>query len=165
MDFSIRLASDADAPQIAELLKGILKLHASGRPDIFRSCGAKYGVSEVSEMIKDPSKKLWVAVNKDTVLGYLISIIQTHSGSVMAQRTCLWIDDLYIREENRHDGIGRALIDTAVEFAKSSDYTAVELNVWSFNENAVKFYEKQGFTPQRTVMELPLKNNLQPSEK
>ncbi len=153
MSYIIRPAEKKDADQIAELLVGILKLHADGRPDIFRDCGAKYSSEDVSAMIDDPSKRIWVADDMGNVLGYLISVIQTHDGHVMSERTVLWIDDLCIAPDRRRSGIGEALVSCAVEFARSSNYSGVELNVWAFNTNAVSFYEKQGFKPQRTVME------------
>ncbi len=153
MNYIIRDAETSDCDRIAELLVGILKLHARGREDIFCDCGAKYSADDVAHMLTVPSKRIWVAVGEDGVQGYIICIIKQHGSTVMAKRTCLWIDDLCIAPECRGCGIGGALVDTATEFARRSGFDAVELNVWSFNTNAVNFYEKQGFTPQRTVME------------
>ncbi len=156
MKFTVRPAQECDAKQIAELLVEILKLHADNRPDIFRNCGAKYNAEQVSEMMKDSEKRLWVSVKDSTVLGYAICKIMKYGDPPMRERTCLWIDDLCIHPDCRRMGIGEALINTAVEFAKEQRYAAAELNVWSFNEKAIAFYDKQGFKPQRTVMELPL---------
>lgn len=36
--------------------------------------------------------------------------------------------------------------------AKEKGFSKLDLNVWNFNENAVKFYEKFGFEGYRTYM-------------
>ena len=48
--------------------------------------------------------------------------------------------------------------DTAKDLAKELDCDNIELNVWEFNESAMKFYEKMGMTTQRRFMEIKLKN-------
>ncbi len=156
MNYTVRPAEKKDAEQISALLENILKLHAEGRPDIFRDCGAKYNVSQVAQMIDEDGKRLWVAADRDTVLGYVICKLTVYGDHSMCNRTCLWIDDLCIHPDHRRCGIGEALVRTAVEYARAENFTTVELNVWSFNEKAIAFYNRQGFKPQRTVMEFPL---------
>jgi GNAT superfamily N-acetyltransferase len=58
--------------------------------------------------------------------------------------------------------VSRALItldvtDDAIEYAKSNDCFNVTLGVWTGNENAKGFYESLGFKPQKTYMELIIK--------
>ena len=40
-----------------------------------------------------------------------------------------------------------------INFAKENNFTSVTLDVWNFNESALKFYEKIGFLPLKTLME------------
>ena len=65
----------------------------------------------------------------------------------------LYIDDLCVDENERGGGIGRALYEHVIAFAKEAGCYNVTLNVWAFNENAMRFYERLGLTPQSIHME------------
>ena len=43
--------------------------------------------------------------------------------------------------------------DKVVKYAKEIGCYNLTLNVWSCNESAQKFYERQGLKPQKTTME------------
>jgi ribosomal-protein-alanine N-acetyltransferase len=45
----------------------------------------------------------------------------------------------------RRRGVGRALLETAVEWARSSGVSKLELHVFPHNEAALKLYESFGF--------------------
>ncbi len=71
----------------------------------------------------------------------------------LSDRTFAFVTDIFICEEYRHSGYGKQLFNKVCELAKKKGATAIELNVWNFNENAVGFYNHLGLTPQRTIME------------
>ena len=52
------------------------------------------------------------------------------------------------RWKNRRDGIGRKLINKAIEVAKENNCKRLELNCWEENYKAISFYEKQGMQTQ-----------------
>ncbi len=54
----------------------------------------------------------------------------------------LYLDTLVTASSARKKGIGTALINEACSFG---DYDSVVVEVFSDNENAIKFYEKNGF--------------------
>ena len=58
-------------------------------------------------------------------------------------KPCIWIEDLYIKEEYRGSGIGKMVIDYITH--KYTD-CIFRLEVEAENERAVKLYEKCGFT-------------------
>ena len=60
------------------------------------------------------------------------------SGS--AALTALWVDPLY-----RRQGVGSALIDAVVDWAKSEGLSHVLLWVTESNQNAERLYERLGF--------------------
>lgn len=41
-----------------------------------------------------------------------------------------------------------------VDYAKSNEASSIQLNVWDFNENAIKFYESLGMSTRNRRMEL-----------
>ena len=61
--------------------------------------------------------------------------------------TCVWMK---LRVGKK---IGEQLYQFALQYAKEIGCYNLTLNVWSANKSAVRFYERQGMTPQETRME------------
>ena len=56
-----------------------------------------------------------------------------------------WLEDLYVREEARRTGLGRALVDAALERARERGCKRIELDVNEDNAAARALYEACGF--------------------
>ena len=65
----------------------------------------------------------------------------------------LYIDDLCVDSECRGMGIGKALYNYVVEFAKKEGCYNLTLNVWADNTSALGFYESLGLHKQKIGME------------
>ena len=59
-----------------------------------------------------------------------------------------WLEDLYVRDEARGAGLGRALVEAAVERARARGCRRMDLDVNEQNPDALAFYERMGFTPE-----------------
>ncbi len=157
MEKIIRPAENKDIADIGKLLNQVLQLHHNGRPDIFKDNGRKYADNELREILKDGTRPIFVCCENERVLGYAFCIItDTANDNILEDRKSLYIDDLCVDKEYRGRHIGRQLYDYVLDFAKTIGCQNVTLNVWSFNEGAVKFYESCGMKPLKTVMETVL---------
>jgi hypothetical protein len=58
---NIRRANENDIPRLIELLEQVLQIHADIRPDIFIPGTTKYTNEELSQMIKDDTKPIYVS--------------------------------------------------------------------------------------------------------
>lgn len=153
----IRNAEVRDIPGMIELLKQVGEVHHVLRPDIFRSGALKYNESDLEEILKDPARPIFVAVEGSFVAGYCFCVHkQTLGDSVLADQKELYIDDLCVDENRRGQGVAKALYAHALEYAKKSGCDAITLNVWHGNDTALRFYENAGFTPRKTTMEVKL---------
>ncbi len=152
---NIRRASISDMSGINKLLNQVLMVHHNGRPDLFKANVKKYTDEELTDIIKDDSKPIFVAVDEnEEVLGYAFCVFQQHiNNNILTDIKTLYIDDLCVDEEKRGMHIGKALYDYVVEFAKTEKCYNITLNVWSCNESAIKFYESCGLVPQKVGME------------
>ena len=153
MEINIRSAEPRDIPRIIELLYQICKVHSDKRPDLFRPGAKKYDESELSEILADPERPVFVAESGGDVLGYTFCIIEQHTGGSYTPHKTLYIDDLCVDERSRGQHIGRALYQYVLGFAKEIGCYNVTLNVWECNEDAHKFYEKCGLSIQKYGME------------
>jgi len=152
---NIRRAVISDMPGINKLLNQVLMVHHNGRPDLFKANVKKYTDEELAEIIEDDQKPIFVAVDdSDEVLGYAFCVYQQHiNDNILTDVRTLYIDDLCVDEDKRGLHIGKQLYDYVVDFAKKNDFYNLTLNVWSCNENAMKFYQACGLVPQKVGME------------
>ena len=152
---NIRRADERDIAGINKLLYQVHRIHAEGRPDIFRLGNKKYNDDELRAIISNDTTPIFVAVNEEEkVLGYAFCIYQETKGNPsLCDRKTVYIDDLCVDATERGQHIGTALYDYVKEQAKSEGCVAVTLNVWCLNEGAMRFYEKCGMKPLKVVME------------
>ena len=152
---NIRRAKRKDLNRINDLLLQVCMVHHKGRPDLFRFGAKKYTNEELEEILEDEERPVFVAVDEnDYVLGYAFCIFQQHKeNAVLTDVKTLYIDDLCVDERKRGRHIGKTLYDAVIAFAKEQECYNVTLNVWSLNENAMKFYQSCGMIPQKIGME------------
>ena len=155
---TVRRAEEKDIPVLKTLLMEVLNIHAQGRPDIFVPNTTKYTDEELVKMISDPRTPIFVYEEDGTVLGYAFCIYKerAHSNNMTDIRT-LFIDDLCVDAAARGKHVGESLYHYVKDYARANGFYHVTLNVWSFNEKAIGFYEAMGLKPMEYVMEEVLK--------
>jgi ribosomal protein S18 acetylase RimI-like enzyme len=57
----------------------------------------------------------------------------------------LEVERIYIRPAFKRRGLGKYLIEKAIETASAQGKKLIWLGVWEHNVNAIAFYEKMGF--------------------
>lgn len=151
----IRRATVTDIPGLNRLLEQVLMVHHNGRPDLFKSGSKKYTDVELTALLADDCRPIFVAVDeKEEMLGYAFCIFQQHlNNNILTDIRTLYIDDLCVDETCRGQHIGAKLYAYVLDFARESGCYNVTLNVWSCNENAMAFYKKMGLKPQKIGME------------
>ncbi len=153
----IRRAEAKDAKRLNDLLYQVAKIHAEGRPDIFKTATKKYTDEALMEIIACDTTPIFVAVDHDSVLGYAFCVCKTIENHILLQdKKTLYIDDICVDESARGMHIGKCLYEHVVVFARETGFDDIALNVWAFNESAMAFYKACGMTPQRMIMEKKL---------
>lgn len=153
----VRRAEIKDIEKINELLLQVAMVHHYGRPDLFKANCRKYKNDELVEIIKDDNRPIFVAEDDGVVMGYAFCVITDRKDdNVLTDMKNLYIDDLCVDENMRDKHIGTVIYDYVKKYAKEIGCYNLTLNVWSCNESAQKFYERQGLKPQKTTMEMIL---------
>ena len=155
IEMTIRKAKPKDIKRINDLLFQVAKIHADGRPDIFKSAAKKYSNEELLKIIENENSPIFVAVdNSDCVLGYAFCLFEiTENSNLLKNRKTLYIDDICVDETARGMHIGKSLYEYVKAFAEENGFDNITLNVWALNDGAYKFYEKCGMKPLKITME------------
>ena len=97
------------------------------------------------------------SADAESVLGYCFCIIKRNAGhAVLNDFNSLYIDDFCVDPGCQKMGVGKMLFAAVKEYARQINVYEIDLNVWEFNEGAIRFYERCGFKTQRRHMELIL---------
>ncbi len=62
----------------------------------------------------------------------------------------VWIDDVVVDESQRGQGIGRALLEYAISFARLTGAKSIDLTSRPFREGANRLYREMGFILRET---------------
>jgi ribosomal protein S18 acetylase RimI-like enzyme len=86
--------------------------------------------------------KIFVVEENKKIIGHCITKIrQIKDHSLLRDMTNIEIGDLCIDKNYRHKGLGKKLFEEVKKYAKEKNIKTIELGVWEFNTNAIKFYE------------------------
>lgn len=152
----IRLAHPADKPAINELRREVNQLHVEGRPDFFVPGFPQQLADYLDIIFAQENGEVVVAEQDGDIVGFACLTYVERPASVfrMAQKFCD-IDELDVAARCRRQGVGRALFEFVKARAAEKGFDRIELNMWEFNEEALKFYEAIGFRTYRRYMEYP----------
>lgn len=154
INMNIRRAKIEDIQSVSRLLNQVLTVHHNGRPDLFKGNCRKYTDSELEKIIVNDETPVFVAEEGERILGYAFCAFLCHENhNIFTNIKTLYIDDLCVDEKIRGKHVGTALYEHVLSFAKENNCYNVTLNVWSCNEQAMKFYEKCGLVPYKVGME------------
>ena len=136
MNSTIRVMNQKDKPHIIEMMRDFYTSPAvlsNGSDEIFSN--------DIENCINDnPYVEGYIVEDLKNIQGYAMI---AKSYSTEFGKTCIWIEDLYIKDEYRGLGIGKSLL----EFI-TNKYTdcIFRLEAEEENERAVRLYSKCGFT-------------------
>ncbi|HEX9804290.1 MAG TPA: GNAT family N-acetyltransferase [Candidatus Dojkabacteria bacterium] len=147
-NLKIELAKPADAEEVYELFKTtwldtyVNEKHGITKEDILskypeskrKSTIVKYAkfYENMNKDIEKSETVVWLAKNDSQVVG-LVSI---------DRKVPIQIGAVYVLPEFQRQGIGKQLIEYILKFLGNK---VITINVASYNERAIKFYEKYGF--------------------
>lgn len=93
--------------------------------------------------IEDETKLLIVAVENDTIIGYLYGNIEDIDSTY--KYVVATLDALYVLENYRGQGVAKTLISHFKKWAMLKNAKRLKVNVWSKNIKAKNLYEQLGF--------------------
>ena len=138
-DLVIRPATVADVPIIMELIRELATYER-----------APTEVTATEEELVDvlfgprPAAEVLLAFEEETPVGFAVFF---HNFSTWLGRPGLYLEDLFVRPEQRGKGYGRALLVHLAKIAHERGCGRMEWAVLDWNEPAIQFYKKLGAAP------------------
>jgi RimJ/RimL family protein N-acetyltransferase len=139
-DFVIRPAEPGDAAALVDLARAV-----GSEPEgwlittsNWRSAGDERRY--LKSIRRYPHAAVFVAEGPDGIVGRLSVGRDPHPASYHVADL-----GLMVAKDHRRHGIGRALLEAAVDWARARDVRKLELHVFPHNQGAIELYERFGF--------------------
>ncbi len=154
-DISIRRAQRSDLGRIMELRWELAEIHHKKRPDLFRAPKKMGYFFRMRKLLLEETPQMLVAVNRENkIVGYLwYSSVIYDNHEVMKDMRILHIEDIYVEKSARRCHVGERLCQWIRTYGQERQYDLLTLDVWAVNQEAIRFYEACGFSPQIIRME------------
>lgn len=132
----IRKMKATDADEVFEMMRVFYDT-----PAVFHTSSDSVLRQDIEDCLSDmPFVEGFVFEEEEKLLGYAMTApsYTTEYGGL-----CVWLEDLYIKPEYRHLGIGSSFFDFMEE--NYPDAVRFKLEVETENEHAIAAYKKNGF--------------------
>lgn len=156
----IRFAKEEELERVNEIRKQVHTLHCDGRADIFKTGGWDDIKDVVNERFASEESGVIVACMGEKIVGAaVVQFVHKPESAFQQARDFYHVEEFGVDEEYRRRGIATLLIDFMKKDAMERGFKKIELDMWEFNETALRFYESVGFMTYRRALELGLRPN------
>lgn len=147
MNIQIQLAGETDFEAYSRLYNQINDYHAAARPETFRHVeGAPRAFEDYQALLADPLQRVLMAWVEGQAAGYVHTLLRERAPiPIMVPARFAVVDTLVVDEAFRRRGVGQALMAAAEDWARQNGAEYTELNVWVFNQPAIRLYEELGY--------------------
>ena len=140
---AVWVAGAGDAATVARLIGGFRDWLGSDHP----SDGSL--AESVALLIGDPNTEFLLAGEGHDAATGVCQLRYRHS--VWTATPDCWLEDLYVDDAARGQGLGRALVEAAFERARARGARRIELDTNEDNTTALRLYEALGFSVRSKV--------------
>jgi diamine N-acetyltransferase len=103
-----------------------------------------FNLDQLEKELSNISSQFFFVYFNNEVAGYLKVNINDAQSEEMDDES-LEIERIYIKNKFQKHGLGKYLLNKAMEIAMERKKKKIWLGVWEKNENAIAFYHKKGF--------------------
>lgn len=103
-----------------------------------------FNLKQLEKELSNIDSEFYFIYSHEEIAGYL-KVNTDDAQSEMMGNDSLEIERIYIRKKFHKQGLGKYLINKAIEIAIERNKEKIWLGVWEKNENAITFYKKMEF--------------------
>lgn len=142
----ISIVETKDYDTLATLNEEIQAFHHQIQPDVFKPYDKEAVSAFFKNTINNENAVAFVAQENDSTMGYiLLLIIHFPENPFQYSRSFVLIDQILVLKSHQRKGVGKLLLDATFSFAKAHNIGLVELNHWTQNDGARKFFGRNKF--------------------
>lgn len=150
----VRIALREDLMRINELRRQVNTIHCEARPDMFRTGFCDELRDFLYDIWEFDNSDVIAAVRDGVICGYAcVEYITKPLSAFQWKRSFYHVSEFGVDREYRRQGVGTELFAFIRSHARNMGLDKIELDVWEFNDTALKFYESLGFHTYRRYME------------
>lgn len=139
---SMRPANNADYSAVKLLKDEVHSKHVKAEPSFYMESDKIFPVDKYQEQVKNGN--VLVLENDGNVIGYAIIVTMVIKDNPMIHdQKILFLDDVCISEAERRKGHGSFFFSMIEKYGKVNGYNSLELSVWDFNKDALRFYQER----------------------
>lgn len=143
-----RPATNSDLPQLSEFLQFLVEAERPFDPTLKEGKIIYY---DIQELIEDEKSVVLVMEHANKIIGCGYAQIRS-AKSYQNHDFFGYLGFMFVKPEFRRRGLNNLLVEDLKKWVLSKGITEVRLEVYSYNESAVKAYEKAGFKQLLTTM-------------
>lgn len=103
-----------------------------------------YNLEQLKLELANPSSQFFFVYSGREVAGYLKVNTGEAQSEVMSD-DALEVERIYVKKKFHKHGLGKLLLNEAINIALQQKKEKIWLGVWEDNDNAIAFYQKKGF--------------------
>ena len=107
---------------------------------------ASFNEQQLSTELNNPDAAFYFAMTDNKAVGYL-KLNFGPAQTELQDNNAIEIERIYVLKDFHGKKVGQFLLEKAVEIALERNASYIWLGVWEKNLKAIRFYEKNGFTP------------------
>ena len=129
---------------LVELEEYIVSIDKDSLDQLHPEYKEKMALLDLKE-VNDNKGKCYLAVENDKAVGLSIRPYDEYDYLDYKCPKTGEITELIVTNKIRNKGVGQLLINKMEEYFKSLDCEYINIDVFAYNENAIKFYNKNGY--------------------
>ena len=132
---------------LVELEEYIVSIDKDSLDQLHPEYKEKMALLDLKE-VNDNKGKCYLSVENDKAVGLIMGCIRPYDEYDYLDYKCPKtgeITELIVTNKIRNKGVGQLLINKMEEYFKSLDCEYINIDVFAYNENAIKFYNKNGY--------------------
>ena len=132
---------------LVELEEYILSIDEDNLDQLHPEYRDKMAMLDLEE-VNNNNGKCYLAIDNDVVVGLIMGCLRCYDEYDYLDYKCPRsgeISELIVSKNARSRGVGKQLMQKIEEYLKSIGCKYIFVDVFAYNKNAIRFYEKNGF--------------------